>query len=506
MSDSSSGYTIPIAVDFRTGGQQETHAAFQELQQQVSRTGNTMEEVAMGPLERMDTKAIGAGKSTKNLGMAANALSFQMQDFSVQVGMGTSAITAFAQQAPQLIDGLRMAGFMTGGFGLAMMGVSALLPVVSFGFKKLVAGFGEISEESKKFSEETVKSVKKAIDGIGAVMDAELQKTEAAAKSSIESARLLSEKFTEAEKAESAATTAALSNAEKNRKAQSLVAEMLGLQVDKYQELLAIAAATAAKSEEDAKAKTAAENEKLQKAEAAAWVKVETIKAQATELQGLESNLARMREQLSVLQAQRAEEQKILALHEAGKATPIQDAMARGYKATVDRIDPQIQLLQNMVDTKLAQIEKLKAQTATNEAAFENLQTQISDSSKAVATNIATIQANLAADTNLAKTTALAESQKLFASDLAASVGDIQTSTAASAAAKETILAAAADGKITADESLKVSAGLRTLLGSLQNGTATTAANVQSLIGIVARLQETAAAQRAQIDTLLQRR
>ena len=85
-------------------------------------------------------------------------------------------------------------------------------------------------------------------------------------------------------------------------------------------------------------------------------------------------------------------------------------------------------------------------------------------------------------------------------------VVNIQTSTTAAAAAKETLLAAAADGKITADESLKVSNALRALLVSLQAGSSTTTANVQSLIGIVSRLQDTASAQRAQIDTLLQRR
>jgi len=43
-------------------------------------------------------------------------------------------------------------------------------------------------------------------------------------------------------------------------------------------------------------------------------------------------------------------------------------------------------------------------------------------------------------------------------------------------------------------------------MGSLQSGTATTTANVQALISIVSRLQDTAAAQAAQINALKNRR
>lgn len=134
MAESSSGYKIPIDVVMASTGGEKAVTDVAAVEKNLVQLGKAQETGA---------------KSSRNLGMAANAVSYQMQDFSVQVGMGTSAVTAFAQQAPQLIDGLRMAGFMSGGFGLAMMGVAAALPIVSFGAKALFTSMGDGAGQAK---------------------------------------------------------------------------------------------------------------------------------------------------------------------------------------------------------------------------------------------------------------------------------------------------------------------------------------------------------------------
>lgn len=59
-------------------------------------------------------------------GRAFQQSGYQIQDFAVQVAGGTSALTAFAQQAPQLLGGLGVAG----GVGIA---VSALATLIAIG-------------------------------------------------------------------------------------------------------------------------------------------------------------------------------------------------------------------------------------------------------------------------------------------------------------------------------------------------------------------------------------
>lgn len=61
-----------------------------------------------------------------NLGSVVNQAGYQFTDFAIQVQSGTSAVTAFAQQAPQLAGALSQAGILAGGVGTAIsVGVAA---------------------------------------------------------------------------------------------------------------------------------------------------------------------------------------------------------------------------------------------------------------------------------------------------------------------------------------------------------------------------------------------
>jgi hypothetical protein len=101
-------------------------------------------------VEQLGKKTKDTAGQTKNWGMATNALSYQMQDFAVQVGSGTSALTAFSQQAPQLIGGLSMAGVMTGGLSIAMAGLSVAIPIVLMGGRALWTAFAGGAEDARK--------------------------------------------------------------------------------------------------------------------------------------------------------------------------------------------------------------------------------------------------------------------------------------------------------------------------------------------------------------------
>ncbi len=67
------------------------------------------------------------GTQHRNTGFMVQNAAFQISDFAVQVGMGTSAMRAASQQLPQLLGGFGMWGAVIGG-AVAVLG--ALLPVL----------------------------------------------------------------------------------------------------------------------------------------------------------------------------------------------------------------------------------------------------------------------------------------------------------------------------------------------------------------------------------------
>ncbi|MEI6178551.1 MAG: hypothetical protein WCS43_16795 [Verrucomicrobiota bacterium] len=150
-------YNIGITTTGDTSGVQIVEKSLDQL----VAGGQKIDALANGPISNLDGKITKAGASTRNMGMAMNSVSYQLQDFTVQVGAGQSAVTAFAQQAPQLIDGLRMAGVMSGTWGMAMMGVAAALPIVMFGGRALI---NWIRSESASTLDETLKTQKKKVE------------------------------------------------------------------------------------------------------------------------------------------------------------------------------------------------------------------------------------------------------------------------------------------------------------------------------------------------------
>jgi len=86
-----------------------TAAAFASVQRSMSGVQVAQQEMAKFSRPMMAA----AGNSNKFAGAIQN-VSFQVQDFAVQVASGTSAARAFAQQAPQLLSGFGVLGAVLG--------------------------------------------------------------------------------------------------------------------------------------------------------------------------------------------------------------------------------------------------------------------------------------------------------------------------------------------------------------------------------------------------------
>ena len=89
-----------------------------------------------------------AGKNNKRFNAQLQNSSYQIADFAVQVGGGTSALRAFSQQAPQLLAG----------FGAIGAAVGAVTAILAAGANSLFT-FGSAAEKASKSSEQFSKNI-----------------------------------------------------------------------------------------------------------------------------------------------------------------------------------------------------------------------------------------------------------------------------------------------------------------------------------------------------------
>jgi hypothetical protein len=95
----------------------ELHTAAAETQRTAAQTG-TQVTGAFGRMRAAGARLIGGFRPMKG---AVQQAAFQVQDFAVQLGMGTNALVSFSQQAPQLLGVFGPGGAIVG----AIVGVGA---------------------------------------------------------------------------------------------------------------------------------------------------------------------------------------------------------------------------------------------------------------------------------------------------------------------------------------------------------------------------------------------
>lgn len=122
-----------------------------KIQVDAAKAVKDLEAVA-GKVRDVNTQAANTGKSLGGMQRNVQNVSYQLQDFIVQTSMGTDALRAFGQQAPQLLGGFGAAG--------AALGVAfALLPAIITLFKNM-------GEETKTL-DEALKDVDKSMQAFG---------------------------------------------------------------------------------------------------------------------------------------------------------------------------------------------------------------------------------------------------------------------------------------------------------------------------------------------------
>jgi len=109
-------------------------------------------ETVAGKVKNINAQAASTGKALNGMQRNVQNVSYQLQDFIVQTTMGTDALRAFGQQAPQLLGGF-------GALGAALGVGFALLPAV-------VTLIKSMGNESKTL-DEALKDVDKSMESLG---------------------------------------------------------------------------------------------------------------------------------------------------------------------------------------------------------------------------------------------------------------------------------------------------------------------------------------------------
>jgi hypothetical protein len=522
MSDLNIQIAIKTTAD--ASGVRVAAEAVQGLDRELAHTANTIEEANATPLKNFPTKVEESGKQMQKMSQFANQASYQITDFVTQVSMGTSSITAFSQQAPQLLGTMTQMGMVTGKAAMGIAALSVAIPVALMAGAALFRWVSQSTEEVSKWSEETDKSVGKVAKSLGELDTKALEDADKKAQNATQSAFLLAQKFDDVGKAEDASSMAALDNAAKNIQAQALVAQALGLQVDQYQQLLALADIEQQKMEQAAKAAIGDANQAMQQAVLEAWKKTEDTKRGEKQKQQLAENLALQQQILDkiIAQNQAADGANIrrkndnpggevlgnLAIGNVGGALEAEQRRLKNSLAQ-DAYDKEAAWRKDLeaaqrsrVEALISNLAKTTEETALNDAELENANRKLNAQDGATKEKIAQINQTLEAASGLQQLETVAATGKQLATDIDAALATMNATTPQQQAAVEDLKKITSDRVIESNEIARLITDLRTLTGGLQVGTTETTANVQQLIRICAGLQDTARQQAEQIRSL----
>ncbi len=478
---------VQAAIARTTDKAKVSEIAYYDLGASIDRTRKPLEQI---PEANNKVKV-----SSRNTSMALLELSRGFED--AQYG-----IRGVLNNIPSLVLSLGGTAGLAGGISIAAVALSQLAPLFTTTTEKA----SETADKMKELTARMGDAEGRRFDAVADSIEATRERTEA-----------LRQEWDETAVAERDFTAAALSNAEKLAQAQSLIAAALGLQVDRFKELEAIAAREAAKREQAAQAAAAQETEKLAKAELAVAKATEERDAQILRAAQEQQNLATLRQRLAVLQEEKLAMEKLVSLDETRSANTQGPFSSPGaYQVNQAAADARNNLASPQFNAGIEGLQKRIADLEKNlftltkdggvvaraETALIGAQTQLQDTQNAVGINLRKIEETLAADTTLAQAQGLAKTAETFAGELKRAVGSIETTTAQGTAAKDAIMQAASDGEITAREQAATLANLRTLIGLMQTNQEGQNQTTIHLINLQKAAATAIAQQRNDIDLL----
>lgn len=439
---------------------------------QTTRQLREEEAKRVAGLNQMAAAAGTAGTSSRMMGSRIQNTAFQVQDLGVQLQMGTSAATAFAQQLPQLLGGFGAGGAIAGGV--------VALGALAFKLATAAANTKEAEEALEKYNEQLDDLIAKKADEFVTAYALALD-TATERQNDLRDAEVASI---------STATEVEAANRRKQQAQDDLtLATLRYLQaMDGVDRSAEMAALNRTQMEREAAAATESQNVKL----AESQQKFDNIWKRITELKTATEDWKNEIDELNVKAAELSNEKAIAdKLGETGRSGDATFALAK--------VQAQVEEIERRVTASTAEVQSL-----TN-ASFRAMQ-EIDTMRATTTANIGAINAELEAKVGQAEMEqTIAQNQKLTG-DLTAALADFQASTPAQAQAAADMAAAVADGKLTAQELAALSGQIVTLGPAFSQAIEANTAQVTNLIALVNDLKAKQQANDAKIADLKNRR
>lgn len=300
MAEEKLQYTLTLATRATGTGAKDTAADLLKVKRAATEAADQARYAGMG-VATLSNEAKTGGKNIGNMGMLANQASFQIGDFFTQVEMGTSAVRAFSQQAPQMLGALQMAGVMSGPATLAVAGIGAAIPIATIALSGLSKMFTSSAVASDDMAARIKTNAETSAESLGKILDAQFD----AIKKSQEQDDARKQNWTARDAAKDQAATAAIESADKLHEVSVRVNSQLGISENSYDKIAdanARAQRSAELANDEAQRAEKAKVEALQKTQDALG---EVWNKQYASVVTVNEQLQAEREKLKVIQAQK---------------------------------------------------------------------------------------------------------------------------------------------------------------------------------------------------------
>jgi hypothetical protein len=477
--------------------------------------GATQAAAAMDKLSTANTQAAAASTAASagagRVGQVAAQAGYQVQDFATQVSMGTSAFTAFAQQAPQFLGVFGPGGAIAG----ALLAVGAIAAKV----------FLDMGDDAKSASEKA-EELADTIDQIGKNAAAAIREDIDFGKSKLEQAKTAAQNF--ADEVSNAAqnqidyNATVLESFNNLLTAERTLRDVKGETISKVKDLAAEEKAAAEARAAQVQLQIQSEQLKLQAAEdsveiekqALAEARVQKAEKEAL-LQTERNSLQVLRDQRDALEEQAKQRMGILqaaASSFAGEGGFPGQATA-GAKAAQAQLDTGAVAGQmSVIENRISELEKAVASTGELSQAVVDATQNLQQSESAlrqtqsdVSTSLASIAEIAASEEVKIQAQNAAEKSKAFASEIETMIAGIEPTNQQQATALGNLGIVLKDSQVTQNEIATTTSSLATLAPLIRQSITNNTTSVTQLISIMNTFQNQNSIIQRQIDDLQSR-
>ena len=421
----------------------------------ASGTGAKQTATDMDKLAASSTKAAAAtnaaSASTSKIGSLAGQAGFQIQDFAIQVSGGTSALTAFSQQAPQLLGTFGPTGAIAG----ALIAVGAIATKVFLTMAENAAMTGEAMEDmSEKLKEAFDNQAKKSIEDFNAQLKNQV--------SIAQSLREVEVDLLEARLDRQEADSSIIASQSALEVAAVKYLQTTGQIVNAEKQLAAI-------RKSEAEAQKAAQIQDIENQVTVARERYKQFSDQYQEVQGqtdqAQKRLAelekRQQELMSSLNFSRRMDAQSRDAGTLGEDET--SGKTNALTAEMDALKKEIGGIYDIINKAPERLAEITNQAIVSASSLQNL---VEDS----ASQIAKINEKFDLTTKAQALSTATESITKGAAEIVKEIDEFQAVTPLQQQAKDEIRQAAIDGVINAKDQVTISGNLRTLMSSLKTG------------------------------------